>query len=88
MTIRHAGVLDIDTVVLPVSSESGSGFEVRRALPSKHRRMVGPFVLLEQMGPAVFSTGQGFDAGPHPHIGLAAVTYLIDGEIVHRDNLG
>ncbi|WP_353728528.1 pirin family protein [Mesorhizobium sp.] len=86
MTIRHAGV--VDTVVLPVSSEHGSGFKERRILPSKHRRMVGPFVLFEQMGPAVFNTGQGFDTGSHPHIGLAAVTYLIDGEIVHRDSLG
>ncbi|TIL34783.1 MAG: pirin family protein [Mesorhizobium sp.] len=86
MTIRHAGVLD--TVVLPVSSEHGSGFKVRRVLPSRHRRMVGPFILFEQIGPAVFNTGQGFDTGPHPHIGLAAVTYLIDGEIVHRDSLG
>jgi redox-sensitive bicupin YhaK (pirin superfamily) len=50
--------------------------------------MVGPFVLFDQMGPAVFDTGRGFDMGPHPHIGLAAVTYLIDGEIVHRDSLG
>jgi redox-sensitive bicupin YhaK (pirin superfamily) len=50
--------------------------------------MVGPFVLFDQMGPAVFDTGQGFDMGPHPHIGLAAVTYLIDGEIVHRDSFG
>jgi redox-sensitive bicupin YhaK (pirin superfamily) len=88
MTIRHAGVLDIDTVVLPVSSEPVSGFKVRRVLPSKHGRMVGPFVLFDQMGPAVFNTGQGFDLEPHPHIGLAAVTYLIDGEIVHRDSLG
>lgn len=88
MTIRHAGVLDIDTVVLPVSSEPMSGFKVRCVLPSEHGRMVGPFVLFDQMGPAVFNTGQGFDVGPHPHIGLATVTYLIDGEIVHRDSLG
>ncbi|CAH2398544.1 Pirin-like protein CC_3178 [Mesorhizobium ventifaucium] len=71
-----------------MSSELVSGFKVRRVLPSKYGRMVGPFVLFDHIGPAVFNTGQGFDVGPHPHIGLAAVTYLIDGEIVHRDSLG
>ena len=85
MSIRQTGVTDI---VLPVSSEPVSGFKVRRVLPSRYGRMVGPFVLFDQMGPAVLDTGRGFDMGPHPHIGLAAVTYLIDGEIVHRDSLG
>jgi redox-sensitive bicupin YhaK (pirin superfamily) len=85
MSIRQTGVTDI---VLPVSSEPVSGVKVRRVLPSRYGRMVGPFVLFDQMGPAVFDTGRGFDMGPHPHIGLAAVTYLIDGEIVHRDSLG
>lgn len=85
MSIRQTGVTDI---VLPVSSEPVSGFKVRRVLPSRYGRMVGPFVLFDQMGPAVFNTGQGLDVGPHPHIGLAAMTYLIDGEIVHRDSLG
>ncbi|MCF6110946.1 pirin family protein [Mesorhizobium muleiense] len=85
MSIRQTGVTDI---VLPVSSEPVSGFKVRRVLPSRHGRMVGPFVLFDQMGPAVFNTSQGLDVRPHPHIGLAAMTYLIDGEIVHRDSLG
>jgi redox-sensitive bicupin YhaK (pirin superfamily) len=85
MSIRQSGVTDI---VMPVSSDPVRGFKVRRVLPSRYGRMVGPFVLFDQMGPAVFDTGQGFDMGPHPHIGLAAVTYLIDGEIVHRDSLG
>ncbi|RWH70330.1 MAG: pirin family protein [Mesorhizobium sp.] len=85
MSIRQTGVTDID---VPVSSEPVSGFKVRRVLPSRHGRMVGPFVLFDQMGPAVFNTGQGVDVGPHPHIGLAAMTYLVDGEIVHRDSLG
>jgi len=58
------------------------------ALPSKPRRMVGPFVFLDQMGPHVFSAGQGLDVRPHPHIGLATVTYLLDGDIMHRDSLG
>ncbi|RWK40065.1 pirin family protein [Mesorhizobium sp.] len=85
MSIRQTGVTDI---VLPMSSEPVSGFKVRRVLPSRYGRMVGPFVLFDQMGPAVFNTGQGLDVGPHPHIGLAAMTYLVDGEIVHRDSLG
>ncbi|MGX9176623.1 pirin family protein [Mesorhizobium sp. BHbdii] len=85
MSIRQTGVTDI---VLPVSSEPVSGFKVRRVLPSRYGRMVGPFVLFDQMGPAVFNTGQGLDVGPHPHIGLAAMTCLVDGEIVHRDSLG
>jgi len=64
------------------------GFEVRRALPSVKRRMVGPFVFLDQMGPAEFLIGHGLDVRPHPHIGLATVTYLFEGEIMHRDSLG
>ncbi len=64
------------------------GFEVRRVLPSPKRQMVGPFIFFDQMGPAEFITGQGIDVRPHPHIGLATVTYLFDGEIVHKDSLG
>ena len=64
------------------------GFEVRRVLPSAARRMVGPFTFFDQMGAAVFAPGQGLDVRPHPHIGLATVTYLFDGEILHRDSLG
>jgi redox-sensitive bicupin YhaK (pirin superfamily) len=64
------------------------GFEVRRLLPVAQRRAVGPFVFLDQMGPAQFAAGQGMDVRPHPHIGLATVTYLFEGEILHRDNLG
>jgi hypothetical protein len=64
------------------------GFEVRRALPSARRRMVGPFIFLDQMGPAAFQEGQGVDVRPHPHIGLATVTYLFEGEVLHRDSLG
>ncbi|MCG5240488.1 pirin family protein [Azospirillum doebereinerae] len=77
----------IETVVVPRSSDIG-GLEVRRALPSAQRRMVGPFVFLDQMGPALLRAGSGLDVRPHPHIGLATVTYLFDGEILHRDSLG
>jgi redox-sensitive bicupin YhaK (pirin superfamily) len=78
----------IDSVVVPRSHDLGDRFEVRRALPSLQRRMVGPFVFLDQMGPVAFPPGKGLDVRPHPHIGLATVTYLFDGEIVHRDSLG
>src|SRR5262249_1829013 len=64
------------------------GLQVRRALPSARSRMVGPFIFFDHFGPAVFRAGQGIDVRPHPHIGLATVTYLFDGEIVHRDSLG
>lgn len=64
------------------------GFEVRRVLPSAAKRMVGPFTFFDQMGTAVFAPGDGIDVRPHPHIGLATVTYLFEGEILHRDSLG
>ncbi len=78
----------IDTVVVPRAVDLGDGFTVRRALPSAQRRMVGPFVFFDQMGPAMLEPGIGLDVRPHPHIGLATVTYLFDGEILHRDSLG
>jgi redox-sensitive bicupin YhaK (pirin superfamily) len=64
------------------------GFSVRRVLPARERRRVGPFVFWDHMGPAVFDPGKGLDVRPHPHINLATVTYLFDGEIVHKDSLG
>ena len=64
------------------------GFEVRRALPHGKRQMVGPFIFFDQMGPVQFIAGQGMDVRPHPHIGLATVTYLFDGRIMHRDSEG
>ncbi len=64
------------------------GFEVGRVLPASERRTVGPFVFLDVIGPAAFPPGRGIDVRPHPHIGLATVTYLFAGEIVHRDSLG
>jgi len=77
----------IETVIVPRTRDLG-GFEVRRALPSARRQMVGPFIFVDQMGPAVFGAGQGIDERPHPHINLATVTYLFAGEILHRDSLG
>lgn len=61
---------------------------VRRILPFVRRRMVGPFIFFDHMGPAVFEAGTGLDVLPHPHIGLATLTYLFEGEIIHRDSLG
>jgi redox-sensitive bicupin YhaK (pirin superfamily) len=77
----------LEQMIVPRSSDIG-GFFVRRALPSAKRRMVGPFIFLDHMGPAEFRAGQGIDVRPHPHIGLATVTYLFAGEIMHRDSLG
>ena len=78
----------LETVIQPRTRDLGDGFEVRRALPSAQRRMVGPFVFFDQMGPVMLPAGRGLDVRPHPHIGLATVTYLFDGEILHRDSLG
>jgi len=77
----------VDLVLLPRAHDIG-GFEVRRALPAKERQMVGPFIFFDQMGPGEFLAGRGLDVRPHPHIGLSTVTYLFDGEILHRDSLG
>ncbi|MEM9317532.1 MAG: pirin family protein [Pseudomonadota bacterium] len=77
----------IETVIVPRARDLGD-FEVRRALPAPKRQMVGPFIFFDQMGPAEFLTGQGVDIRPHPHIGLATVTYLFKGLFHHRDSLG
>jgi hypothetical protein len=77
----------IKHVVVPRSVDLG-GFQVHRALPSARSRMVGPFIFFDHFGPTVFKAGEAVDVRPHPHIGLATVTYLFDGEIVHRDSLG
>lgn len=80
-------VSPIEHLILPSVRDLGD-FDVRRALPSAQRRMVGPFIFLDSFGPAVFRPGMGVDTRPHPHIGLATLTYLIDGEMVHRDSEG
>lgn len=79
--------LSISQVIVPRSRDIG-GFEVRRVLPAREQRMVGPFVFFDQMGLGHFEAGQGLDVRPHPHIGLATVTYLYSGQIMHRDSLG
>lgn len=77
----------VEMVIIPRASDIG-GFEVRRALPFRSRRMVGPFIFWDQMGPGEFLSGKGLDVRPHPHIGLSTVTYLVDGSIDHKDSLG
>ena len=77
----------IDVEIAPRARDLGD-FEVRRALPAPERQMVGPFIFFDQMGPAEFLTGKGIDVRPHPHIGLATVTYLFRGGLHHRDSLG
>lgn len=79
----------IDLVIDPRRRDLG-GFEVARLLPAAARRMVGPFIFLDRMGPAVFAAGlpRSTDVRPHPHIGLSTLTYLFEGEIMHRDSVG
>jgi redox-sensitive bicupin YhaK (pirin superfamily) len=75
------------TLLKPHARDIG-GLEVRRVLPGFPHRTVGPFIFLDHMGPVAFAAGNGIDVRPHPHIGLATVTYLFEGEILHRDSLG
>jgi redox-sensitive bicupin YhaK (pirin superfamily) len=77
----------VEMVIVPRAYDVG-GFKVHRALPAKQKQMIGPFIFFDQMGPGEFLTGTGLDVRPHPHIGLATVTYLFDGSIMHRDSLG
>ncbi|MER9072069.1 pirin family protein [Mesorhizobium sp. M0904] len=77
----------IELMVIPNAKDIG-GFQVRRALPTARRRLVGPFIFFDRMGPGVLRAGQALDVRPHPHIGLSTVTYLFDGKIRHRDSLG
>lgn len=74
-------------VIIPKEKDLG-GFSVRRLLPSAKKRMVGPWLFFDHMGPAEFKAGDGINVRPHPHINLATVTYLFEGEILHRDSLG
>jgi redox-sensitive bicupin YhaK (pirin superfamily) len=81
-------VSDAIELTLSTSPHDIGAFEVRRALPKRERRHLGPFVFFDHLGPATLAPGAGMDVRPHPHIGLATVTYLFDGEIMHRDSLG
>ena len=78
----------LDLVIVPRTRDLGDGFVVRRALPHGKRQMVGPFIFFDHFGPVQFVSGKGMDVRPHPHIGLATVTYLFDGSIMHRDSEG
>jgi len=75
-------------IIRPKTRDLGDGMTVRRILPAIEQRSVGPFVFLDHIGPVTFKPGAGMDVRPHPHIGLATVTYLFEGEILHRDSLG
>jgi len=79
MTIKH--------LIKPHEKDLG-GFSVRRSLPAREQRMVGPWIFFDHLGPAVFAPGTGINVRPHPHINLATVTYLFEGEVLHRDSLG
>jgi redox-sensitive bicupin YhaK (pirin superfamily) len=78
----------LELVIVPRTRDLGDGFAVRRALPHGKRQMVGPFIFFDHFGPVQFVSGHGMDVRPHPHIGLATVTYLFDGSIMHRDSEG
>ncbi|HEY0234013.1 MAG TPA: pirin family protein [Afipia sp.] len=78
----------LELVIVPRTRDLGDGFAVRRALPHGKRQMVGPFIFFDHFGPVQFLAGKGMDVRPHPHIGLATVTYLFDGSIMHRDSEG
>jgi redox-sensitive bicupin YhaK (pirin superfamily) len=82
-----ASVDALPTVIIPRVRDIGA-FEVRRALPSVERQMIGPFIFFDQFGPIIMKAGEGQDVRPHPHIGLATVTWLLDGSMFHRDSLG
>ena len=78
----------ISRIIEPRAHDLGGGFRVRRVLPFHAQRMVGPFIFFDHFGPVEYAPGEGFDVRPHPHIGLATVTYLFEGAIRHRDSLG
>jgi len=87
-TMTDDGASPIELVIPARDRDLGEGFSVRRLLPHSARRMVGPFIFFDHMGPVRLAPGQGVDVRPHPHIGLATVTYLFEGELFHRDSLG
>ncbi|WP_114971477.1 pirin family protein [Rhodoferax ferrireducens] len=77
----------VELIIQPRDKDLG-GFSVRRCLPTTQRKMVGPWIFFDHMGPAEFPAGQGINVRPHPHVNIATVTYLFEGEILHRDSLG
>jgi len=79
--------MTIKKIIMPREKDLG-GFSVRRILPYAKQRMVGPWIFFDHMGPVEFPAGEGINVRPHPHINLATVTYLFEGEILHRDSLG
>jgi redox-sensitive bicupin YhaK (pirin superfamily) len=87
-TVTTADAAHAPEIVIAGRPRDLGSFSVRRTLPAPFRRSVGPFVFLDHMTPATFPPGSGLDVRPHPHIGLATVTYLFEGEILHRDSLG
>ncbi|MCR9196044.1 MAG: pirin family protein [Hyphomonas sp.] len=78
----------IEQIIKPREKDLGDGFVVRRILPFHNRKMVGPFIFFDHFGPVEYAPGKGFDVRPHPHIGLSTVTFLFEGAIRHKDNLG
>jgi redox-sensitive bicupin YhaK (pirin superfamily) len=89
MTISTASQdMSVEHVIIPPVRDLGDGFKVRRALPSAQRRTVGPFIFLDHFGPIVFRAGTGPEIRPHPHIGLSTLSYLLEGEMIHRDSAG
>lgn len=79
---------NVEMLISAKPKDLGGGFIVRRSLPNMKRRMIGPFIFFDHMGPVDLQVGNGMDVRPHPHIGLSTLTYLFKGEIVHRDTLG
>lgn len=82
-----SGEATVELMIVPKERDLGE-LTVKRVLPAAERRMVGPFIFFDHMGPADFAAGEGIDVRPHPHIGIATITYLFEGEIMHRDSLG
>ena len=88
MSSNASPALAVEQVILPALRDLTDEFKVRRALPSAQRLMVGPFILLDHFGPIAFRVGAELNVPPHPHIGAATLTYLLEGELLHRDSLG
>src|SRR3979411_2718113 len=88
MAKTHSGSASPIAALLKPHTKDLGGFEVQRLLPSLQAQMVGPFIFFDHFGPATFAPGEGVDVRPHPHIGLATVTFLLEGAMLHRDSLG